>query len=38
VPSGLVVGELLEAGVPAEDIVLGFHPAFVRHHTGFAVE
>jgi hypothetical protein len=32
-----VVDELLEAGVPAEDIVLGFHPAFVRQHTGFAV-
>jgi hypothetical protein len=32
-----VADELLKAGVPKEDIVLGFHPADVRQHTGFAV-
>ena len=29
--------ELVEAGIPREDIVLAFHPAYVRQHTGFAV-
>jgi XisI protein len=28
---------LVAAGIPPEDIVLGFHPAKVRHLTGFAV-
>lgn len=28
--------DLVEAGVPREDIVLGFHPPEVRPHTGFA--
>jgi hypothetical protein len=32
-----VAEELLAAGIPKEDIVLGFHPADVRQHTGFAV-
>jgi hypothetical protein len=32
-----VVDELLAAGIPREDIVLGFHPRELRHHTGFAV-
>ncbi len=32
-----VVDALIEAGVPKEDIVLGFHPADVRPLTGFAV-
>lgn len=32
-----VADVLLEAGVPQEDIVLGFHPADVRPLTGFAV-
>lgn len=32
-----VVEALLEAGVPKEDIVLGFHPEHLRQHTGFAV-
>lgn len=32
-----VADELVEAGIPKEDIVLGFHPASVRQHTGFAV-
>jgi len=31
------VDELLAAGIPYEDIVLAFHPAYVREHTGFAV-
>lgn len=29
--------DLLEAGVPKDAIVLGFHPDYVRQHTGFAV-
>ncbi|MEP7339303.1 MAG: XisI protein [Acidobacteriota bacterium] len=32
-----VADALIEAGVPQEDIVLGFHPADVRPLTGFAV-
>jgi XisI protein len=32
-----VAEELMAAGVPKEDIVLAFHPARVRHLTGFAV-
>src|SRR5262245_37997554 len=32
-----VVDELLAAGVPRSDIVLGFHPAKVRKYTDFAV-
>ena len=32
-----VADELLAAGVPRDDIVLGFHPADVRKHTEFAV-
>jgi hypothetical protein len=31
-----VVDALLEAGVPHEDIVLGFHPPEVRQYTEFA--
>jgi XisI protein len=31
-----VAEELLEAGIPREDIVLGFHPANVRKLTAFA--
>ena len=31
-----VAEELLTAGIPREDIVLGFHPAEVRRHTDFA--
>jgi XisI protein len=33
-----VAEELAAAGIPREDIVLGFHPAEVRRHTGFATE
>ncbi len=32
-----VVTNLLEAGIPKEDIVLGFHPPKVRPYTEFAV-
>ncbi len=31
-----VADELVAAGIPKEDIVLGFHPMEVRQHTGFA--
>lgn len=33
-----VADELLAMGVPKEDIVLAFHPEYVRQHTGFAVQ
>src|SRR5438552_18945901 len=32
-----VAEELVEAGLPCEDIVLGFHPAELRQLTGFGV-
>jgi hypothetical protein len=32
-----VAEELLAAGVPREDIVLAFHPADLRKHTGFGI-
>ncbi len=32
-----VADELLAAGIPREDIVLGFHPAELRPLTDFAV-
>ena len=32
-----VAQALLDAGVPREDIVLGFHPANLRQYTDFAV-
>jgi XisI protein len=32
-----IAEELMAAGVPREDIVLGFHPADVRRLTSFAV-
>ncbi len=32
-----VVDELMAAGVPPEDIVLGFQPPYARQFTGFAV-
>ena len=32
-----VADELIVAGIPADQIVLAFHPAYVRKHTGFAV-
>lgn len=32
-----VAEELVDAGIPRDAIVLGFRPAYVRQHTGFAV-
>jgi XisI protein len=32
-----VADELVAAGIPREDIVLGFHPPEVRKYTAFAV-
>jgi hypothetical protein len=32
-----IVTEIVERGVPKEDIVLGFHPPYKRKFTGFAV-
>lgn len=32
-----IANELLELGVPKEDIVLAYYPAYRRQHTGFAV-
>src|SRR5437016_4887163 len=32
-----IAEEMVAAGIPREDIVLAFHPAELRHHTGFAV-
>jgi XisI protein len=32
-----IATELVEAGVPKEDIVLGFQPAKERPYTGFAI-
>jgi hypothetical protein len=29
--------ELVEMGVPKEDIVLGLHPAYQRPYTGYGV-
>jgi hypothetical protein len=32
-----IANELVQAGIPQEDIVLGFHEPNVRKYTGFAV-
>jgi hypothetical protein len=32
-----VAEELIQAGIPKEDIVLGFHEPEIRKYTGFAV-
>lgn len=32
-----IANELLQAGIPKEDIVLGFHEPAVRPYTGFAM-
>ena len=32
-----VADELVERGIPKEDIVLAFHPPYKRPYTGFAV-
>jgi hypothetical protein len=33
-----VAEELVAAGIPREDIALGFHPPSVRRHTDYAVD
>lgn len=33
-----VADELVAMGVPKEDIVLAFHPLYVRQHTDYAVQ
>jgi hypothetical protein len=33
-----IASELMELGVPAEHIVLAFHPPSLRHLTGFATQ
>lgn len=33
-----IANQLVELSVPKEDIVLGFDPPKMRHHTDFAVE
>lgn len=32
-----VTYELVDAGIPKDQIVLGFHPQDVRQHTGYAI-
>lgn len=32
-----VTDALVAAGIPKQDIVLGFHPKHLRQHTGYAV-
>lgn len=32
-----IAEELVQAGVPKEDIVLGFHPQELRKHTAYAI-
>lgn len=32
-----IANELVDAGIPKEHIVLGFHEPNVRQHTGFGV-
>jgi hypothetical protein len=32
-----IAQELMELGIPREDIVLGFHPAYLRPYTDYAV-
>lgn len=32
-----IAGELVESGIPKEDIVLGFHEPEVRQYTGFGI-
>lgn len=32
-----ITNDLVKAGIPKSQIVLGFHPPAVRHHTEFAV-
>lgn len=32
-----IAPELIQSGIPKEDIVLGFHEPSIRQYTGFAV-
>jgi XisI protein len=32
-----IAQELIQSGIPKEDIVLGFHEPSIRPYTGFAV-
>lgn len=32
-----IASRLVDAGIPREDIVLAFHPAWKRQYTGFAI-
>jgi hypothetical protein len=34
---GSITEELVRDGVPKENIVLAFHPPYMREHTGYAV-
>lgn len=34
---GSITEDLVAAGVPKQNIVLAFHPPYVRAHTGYAV-
>ena len=33
----MIAQQLVEAGVPKDDIILGFHPEQLRQHTGYGV-
>ena len=33
-----IAEELVELGVPSQDIILGFHPSYVRQYTDFGVD
>lgn len=33
-----IADQLVERGIPAEDIVLGFQPEHIRQYSGFAVQ
>lgn len=32
-----IAEELVAAGIPKEQIVLAFHPSYIRPHTGYAI-
>jgi len=33
-----IANKLIDAGIPKEKTVFGFHPPEIRKHTGFAIE